>query len=130
MSDYTDDAYQILGVSPTATERDIKVAYRKLALQYHPDRQSDAKQRDMATTKFVKIANAYEVLTDPYLRAEYNERRHSAIQEGHGNMQAFRRQSGPRPLERTHYAHTHQATWAQRLPHYSPTHLYGSNGHI
>lgn len=75
MSDYTDDAYKILGVSPTATEREIKTAYRKLALVYHPDRQSDDKQREIATTKFVKIANAYEVLTDQYLRAEYDERR-------------------------------------------------------
>jgi DnaJ domain len=75
MSAYTDDAYKILGVSPTATEREIKVAYRKLALEYHPDRQRDDAQRDIATHKFVAIANAYEVLTDPYLRAEYNERR-------------------------------------------------------
>jgi curved DNA-binding protein CbpA len=75
MSEYTDDAYEVLGVSPTATEREIKTAYRKLALVYHPDRQSDDKQREIATTKFVKIANAYEVLTDPYLRAEYNQRR-------------------------------------------------------
>ena len=75
MSDYNDDAYKELGISPNATEREIKTAYRKLALVYHPDRQSDDKQREIATTKFVKIANAYEVLTDPYLRAEYNERR-------------------------------------------------------
>jgi curved DNA-binding protein CbpA len=81
MSAYTDDAYKILGISPDATEKEIKTAYRKLALIHHPDRQTDPKQRDIATTNFVKIANAYEVLTDEYLRAEYNERRRNTVKE-------------------------------------------------
>jgi curved DNA-binding protein CbpA len=74
MSEYTDDAYAVLGVKPDATEKEIKTAYRKLALIHHPDRQTDAAAREKANAKFAAIAQAYEILTDEYLRAEYNNR--------------------------------------------------------
>jgi hypothetical protein len=74
MSEYTDDAYAVLGVQPDATEKEIKTAYRKLALIHHPDRQTDAAAREKANAKFAAIAQAYEILTDEYLRAEYNNR--------------------------------------------------------
>jgi curved DNA-binding protein CbpA len=85
MSAYTDDAYKILGVSPDATEKEIKTAYRKLALLHHPDRQTDPKLRDISSNKFAAIANAYEILTDEYLRAEYNNKRRSASNDSHNN---------------------------------------------
>lgn len=75
MSDYTDDAYAILGVKVDATEKEIKTAYRKLALLHHPDRQSYPAARDKATSKFAEIAHAYEILSDEFLRAEYNNSR-------------------------------------------------------
>lgn len=78
MSAYTEDAYHILGVSPNATEKEIKTAYRKLALVHHPDRQTDPKKRDAATDRFAAIANAYEILTDEHLRAEYDETRRNS----------------------------------------------------
>ena len=59
--EYTDDAYKVLGVEPTATEADIKKAYRKLALKHHPDRVNDPAAKEKANTVFAKIAHAYEV---------------------------------------------------------------------
>jgi curved DNA-binding protein CbpA len=72
MSAYTDNAYEILGVKPAATEKEIKTAYRKLALIHHPDRQTDPAARVKANSKFAAIANAYEILSDQYLRSEYD----------------------------------------------------------
>ena len=59
--EYTDDAYKVLGVEPTATEADIKKAYRKLALKHHPDRVNDPAGKEKANAVFAKIAHAYEV---------------------------------------------------------------------
>ena len=64
------DYYKILGVDRKATEADIKSAFRKLALQYHPDRNPDNKQ---AEDKFKEINEAYEVLSDPEKRARYDQ---------------------------------------------------------
>lgn len=64
------DYYKILGVSKTATEKDIKSAYRKLARQYHPDvNPGDSK----AESKFQDINEAYEVLSDSEKRGQYDQ---------------------------------------------------------
>lgn len=65
--------YDILGVPPTASERDIKRAYRKLALKYHPDvsKAPDAQQ------KFMSIKNAYQTLVDIKTRTKYDSGRHA-----------------------------------------------------
>lgn len=68
MSGYK-DYYKLLGVSRSATEKEIKAAYRKLARQYHPDVNPNDKQ---AEAKFKDINEAYEVLSDPDKRAAYN----------------------------------------------------------
>ncbi len=60
--------YDLLGVSRTASEEDIKKAYRKAAMQYHPDRN----QEPDAEARFKEIAEAYEVLRDPDKRAAYD----------------------------------------------------------
>ncbi|RCH96981.1 hypothetical protein CU097_014901 [Rhizopus azygosporus] len=62
------DYYQILGVSKDASEEEIKKAYRKLALKWHPDRNKDPS----AKVEFQKIAEAFEVLSDPEKRQEYD----------------------------------------------------------
>ena len=63
------DYYKILGVDRNATKDDIKKAYRKLALKYHPDRNKDNKE---AEDKFKKISEAYAVLSDEQKRKQYD----------------------------------------------------------
>ena len=68
------DLYEILGVSRDASESDIKKAYRKLALRYHPDKQggkSDAEKKE-AEEKFKEVANAYGILSDPDKKRQYD----------------------------------------------------------
>ncbi len=64
------DYYKILGVSKTATEKEIKAAFRKLAQKYHPDKNPGNKA---AEEKFKDINEAYEVLSDPQKRARYDQ---------------------------------------------------------
>jgi curved DNA-binding protein len=64
------DYYQTLGVSRTATDKDVKAAFRKLARKYHPDINPGDKQ---AEEKFKEINEAYEVLSDPDKRRKYDE---------------------------------------------------------
>src|SRR6266851_4347320 len=64
------DYYEILGVPRTASEGDIKKAFRKLAREYHPD---VAKNKKQAEEKFKEMNEAYEVLGDPAKRKKYDE---------------------------------------------------------
>ncbi|MFA7132560.1 MAG: DnaJ domain-containing protein, partial [Bacteroidales bacterium] len=74
------DFYEILGVSKTATEDELKKAYRKLALKYHPDRNPNDKD---AEEKFKEAAEAYEVLTNKDKRAKYDQFGHAGV-DGQG----------------------------------------------
>ncbi|MBT5318381.1 MAG: DnaJ domain-containing protein, partial [Chloroflexi bacterium] len=67
------DFYETLGVARNATAEDIKKAYRKLAFQFHPDRNKDAG----ATERFKEISEAYQVLSDPERRASYDQFGHA-----------------------------------------------------
>lgn len=66
------DYYKILGVKRTAAKRDILKAYRKLAQKWHPDNFQDADEKKKAEKKFMDIASAKEVLTDPEKREKYD----------------------------------------------------------
>ena len=66
------DYYEALGVPRDAKPEEIKRAYRKLALQWHPDRHKEGKQRVEAEQRFKRISEAYEVLSDPEKRARYD----------------------------------------------------------
>ena len=73
------DYYEVLGVSRNASEADIKKAYRRLAMKYHPDRNAgDAS----AQQKFVEAKEAYEVLTDPKKRSAYDQFGHAGVGAG------------------------------------------------
>lgn len=67
---YSEDYYKILGVSRNATPQEIKKAFKKLSIKYHPDKNKNRKE--WAKTQFVKIANAYETLSDPEKRRVYD----------------------------------------------------------
>ena len=73
------DYYEVLGVSKSATEDELKKSYRKLAMQYHPDRNPDDKD---AEAKFKEAAEAYEVLNDSEKRAKYDRFGHQGMRGG------------------------------------------------
>lgn len=73
------DFYEILGVSKSASQEEIKKAYRKVAMQYHPDRNPGDKA---AEEKFKEAAEAYEILNDPDKKAQYDRFGHSAFGSG------------------------------------------------
>lgn len=73
------DYYEILGLERNASEDDIKKAYRKLAVKYHPDKNPGDKT---AEEKFKEATEAYEILKDPQKRAQYDQYGHAAFQGG------------------------------------------------
>ena len=75
------DFYEVLGVERTADDRTIKSAYRKLAMEYHPDRNGGCKDNE---AKFKAISVAYDCLKDPQKRAAYDRYGHAAFQNGGG----------------------------------------------
>jgi molecular chaperone DnaJ len=82
------DYYQVLDVPRTATEADIKKAYRRLAMKLHPDRNPDDHE---ATDKFKEVKEAYEILTDAQKRAAYDQFGHAGVEgmRGPGAGQGF-----------------------------------------
>src|SRR3954447_25041465 len=79
------DYYEILSVSRTASDDDIKKAYRRLALQYHPDRNSAPE----ATERFKEATEAYQVLSDAEKRGLYDRYGHSAFDRAGGGATDF-----------------------------------------
>ena len=75
MAEQKRDYYEVLGVSKTATEQEIKAAYKKMAIKYHPDRQGDKSEAEKkeAEAKFKEAAEAYDVLHDPQKRQRYDQ---------------------------------------------------------
>ncbi len=84
------DLYEILGVNRDASEDELKKAYRKLAMKYHPDRNPDNKD---AEDKFKEAKEAYEILTDANKRAAYDRYGHAGVDQsvggGGGGGQGF-----------------------------------------
>ncbi|GAA5317888.1 MAG: molecular chaperone DnaJ [Candidatus Pelagadaptatus aseana] len=76
------DYYEILGVAKDVSEKDLKKAYRRVAMKFHPDRNPDDKE---AEEKFKEASEAYEVLSDSQKRAAYDQFGHAGV-EGQGGM--------------------------------------------
>ena len=75
------DYYDILGLSKSASDSEIKSSYRKLAMKYHPDRNPGDKK---AEEKFKEISESYEILKDPQKKAAYDQYGHAAFSQGSG----------------------------------------------
>lgn len=83
------DYYELLGADRKATQEELKKAYRKLAMQYHPDKNPGDKK---AEQKFKEISEAYDVLKDDQKRAAYDRFGHSAFEGGGGGAGGFNAQ--------------------------------------
>ena len=77
------DYYEILEISKTSSKEEIKKAYKKLALQYHPDKGGDAE-------KFKELSEAYAVLTDDVKRQQYDQFGHVGFDQRYSQEDIFR----------------------------------------
>eukprot|EP00672_Neobodo_designis_P018190 CAMPEP_0174827146 /NCGR_PEP_ID=MMETSP1114-20130205/521_1 /TAXON_ID=312471 /ORGANISM="Neobodo designis, Strain CCAP 1951/1" /LENGTH=385 /DNA_ID=CAMNT_0016060753 /DNA_START=131 /DNA_END=1288 /DNA_ORIENTATION=- len=100
----TRDLYEVLGVPREASASDIKRAYKKLALQYHPDKNPEA-ERDRCEAKFKEVSRAYEVLADEERRRRYDAGGIAAVDDAAAAQEA--RERGPGPQFRQQQQHRH-----------------------
>jgi len=78
------DYYETLGVDRSASDEDLKKAYRKLARQYHPDLHTGEQQKKVSEEKFKEVNEAYEALSDPEKRRRYDAFGHAGGPQGVG----------------------------------------------
>jgi len=110
------DYYSTLGVRRDASERQVKEAFRKLAVQWHPDKhnQADDRAKTHAATKFKELSEAYRVLADPKTRAAYDRGGRTYAHAGTSTYS-----NTHRTTRRTTYEATgrNRASWRHRFRH-------------
>src|SRR5580692_8271787 len=85
------DYYEVLQVARTASDVELKASYRRLAMQWHPDRNPNNPE---AEEKFKACSEAYQVLSDPEKRAAYDRYGHAAFTGGNGGGNPFQGRGG------------------------------------
>lgn len=103
------DYYKLLGVKKNANKKEIKKAYRKLALKYHPDKHKEGK-KEAATKKFEEIANAYEVLSDDDKRRVYDQVGEEGMKQGGGDNQYQQQYQQHQQQNQHHQYHQYQSS--------------------
>ena len=85
------DYYEVLGIDKNASESEIKKAYRKMAMQFHPDKFANAtdKEKEEAEHKFKEINDAYQVLSDSQKKSQYDRFGHAAFEGAGGAGSGF-----------------------------------------
>ena len=92
--------YEILGVSADATEKEIKLAYYKLARDLHPDKAESEEERKTNELLFADVSKAYNVLKDKKRKEEYDSGlKKSHEKEGEGPKEVLRKEAAPRKRE-------------------------------
>ena len=102
------DYYAILGIQSNATSGQIKVAYRRLALQYHPDKNPENR---LAEKKFIEIAEAYDVLSNPVKKDKYDRGLEVDFKE---EFEDFRTRRRPPPPQYYYQYKTTKKTYTKR----------------
>ena len=90
------NCYQLLGVSRDSDKKEISKAYRKLAKKWHPDMFRTLEEKEVAEKKFMKIATAYETLTDEESRADYDYMLDHPEEMFRNMWRYYRRRVGPK----------------------------------
>ncbi|XAR48341.1 hypothetical protein NMG60_11031129 [Bertholletia excelsa] len=105
------DHYKALGLNRNASKEEIKEAFRKLAMQFHPDKHSHSPKsvRDTATVRFKQASEAYEVLMDDRKRADYNIHSSSA-RRGAGGFNSYTGYGYSRPNASYNYSRSAAST--------------------
>jgi len=115
------DAYKVLGLGPDASNSDIKRAYRKLAMEYHPDRNQSAE----AQKKIKEVNEAYSTLNDPTRKREHDARLHMGNRTSNFNPNSFFDQffdSGPLRGFEDFFGHTTREQSARNFNEYAASH--------
>jgi uncharacterized protein YjbI with pentapeptide repeats len=113
-----EDFYQVLGVEPDAMPEAIQERFRFLAQAFHPDKYSSAKQKQLAEEEFKKINNAYQILSNPRKRADYDLYRHKPANHSRTNPSDVNKKAEEAERQRTQEEQRKKAEKAQ------PQHAY------
>lgn len=124
------DYYEILGVNKTCSAEELKKSYRKLAMQYHPDRNPDDKD---AEEKFKQINGAHETLSDPSKRAKYDEKLEAKMRSQRESEDAeryraeYERNRAAEEAERYHNKYERYRAEYEQQQYASPSHSYSDH---